>query len=592
LSEEPGDVDLSGDEWPTDVGSDGWGIPAERVRELFQTLGKALRAYQLYDENNPVYHRFVNALREALTELWGELDELRLRVTEGALLAEDVEVYRGESRQESLAFLFFKDGVRRVTFRPGIEGEELERFLGVLQRARNARPEGDDLLTILWEADLQFFTYEYVDLLVQGIDLPTPGDVGDFDLGRVLTEEIPGFSPQEDADGEVGSETADPRPQAAAPPPGTVSQDDFNPTLYTLDGAEQQQIAAELERELNRNLRREVLHALLDRAEDGTPARQMEVVEILGTLLPSFLARGAIEPAVELLEALRGVLVSGSVLSPEASVAAEALIHEVSQPGTVRELVRAIVDGTIQPDPKRLGSFLRYLDAGALKPLLQAVQAVEDRQLHAVLMEAIRSIGELNPREVLVLLGSDDPGIVEAACGLSGSMKLVGSAPYLARLAKHPDANIRIAAIHATQALGSAGQAAALIPALEDPEREIRIAAAQALGTLKTRSAAPQLRSAIESREIREADLTEMRAVFEAFGAVADAAEVPMLAKLLSHKRFLRGHEPSELRACAALALGRIGGDAAHAALRQASDDPDPVVRSAASRAIRGEEAR
>ncbi len=189
-----------------------------------------------------------------------------------------------------------------------------------------------------------------------------------------------------------------------------------------------------------------------------------------------------------------------------------------------------------------------------------------------------------------MLLGSDEVGIVAAACELCGRMNLAGAAPYLARLAGHPDPTIRMAAIEGTRALGSAGQAASLIPALEDPERDVRIAAAQALGHLKYRASARHLRAAIEAKEIREADLTEMRTVFEAFGAVADHTDVPMLARLLSHKRFLRGYEPSELRACAALALGRIEGPGAHDALIAAANDPDAVVRSAASRALRGDD--
>ena len=66
----------------------------------------------------------------------------------------EVAVYENENRSESLAFLFFKDGVREITFLPGIEGDEMERFLDVLQRARDLKPDADDLLTVLWEANL------------------------------------------------------------------------------------------------------------------------------------------------------------------------------------------------------------------------------------------------------------------------------------------------------------------------------------------------------------------------------------------------------------------------------------------------------
>ena len=123
-------------------------MPFEKVRELFNTLGKALRAFQLYDENNPVYKRFVSSLSEAFTDLWTEIDGLNVSVEEDRFKLAGEEVYRSTSRADSLSFLFYKDGVRDVTFLPDIEGEELERLLSLLQKAKTLKAtEGDDLLT-------------------------------------------------------------------------------------------------------------------------------------------------------------------------------------------------------------------------------------------------------------------------------------------------------------------------------------------------------------------------------------------------------------------------------------------------------------
>jgi hypothetical protein len=122
----------------------------EGVRTLFVTLGKTFRAYQLYDENNPVRRRFVEQLKSEFTQLWQEHERLVVSIDEDRMYLDEAEVYKSESRNDSLAFLFFKDGVREITFMPGIETEELEGFLGVLQRARKLVPEGDDLLTVLW----------------------------------------------------------------------------------------------------------------------------------------------------------------------------------------------------------------------------------------------------------------------------------------------------------------------------------------------------------------------------------------------------------------------------------------------------------
>ena len=163
----------------TDTSADGWegealaDLPLDEVRDLFVTLGKALRAFQLYDENNPVYHRFVSSLREAFQDIWQEVDKVKVTVEEHRLMTGETAVYENETRSESLAFLFYKDGVREITFLPGIETDEMERFLGVLQRARDPKPDADDLLTVLWEADLSFFKYAYVEVMPDGVELMT-----------------------------------------------------------------------------------------------------------------------------------------------------------------------------------------------------------------------------------------------------------------------------------------------------------------------------------------------------------------------------------------------------------------------------------
>ena len=111
-------------------------LPVAQVQALFVTLSKAFRAYQLYDENNPVRQRFVESLRAEFTALWSEIDRLALKVTEDHLSLGESPIYKADSRADSLAFLFYKDGVREIVFTPGIEGEELVRFLGVPQKAR------------------------------------------------------------------------------------------------------------------------------------------------------------------------------------------------------------------------------------------------------------------------------------------------------------------------------------------------------------------------------------------------------------------------------------------------------------------------
>lgn len=555
-------------------------LPVEEVRQLFVTLAKAFRAYQLYDENNPVRRRFLEGLRTEFQRLWTEMDRIVVTVDEDHFYLDRREVYRSESRADSLAFLFFKDGVREITFLPGVEGEELERFLGVLQRARKLVPEGDDLLTVLWEDDLRFFEYQYVDLLAEGVALPEPG------AGNSSAELQAVLEAEDEADETQSGEAAD-----EAPPPQTVKQDDFNPTLYALDSREMETLRAEVRKELVRDTRSDVLSALFDRLEEHhARSRQTEILGILSTLLPNFLSRGAIVPATRVLEELRTLEDQDGVLDERGLADVGAMLDAVSARETLDELIKALYDGTIKATPAQLAGFLTFLRGAALPALLHASETVEHKELRSVLRAAVQGIARKNRAAVLALLGEEDPVVAAGTARLVGDMQIAEAGPALAGLLAHDAATVRLAAVEAAISLKASTVAGALEHTLDDPDRDVRVAAARALGTLKYRPAARALGDIAKGKDIRGADIGEKVAVFEAYGAVAGDEGVRLLDGLLNGKSLFGKREPTEVRAAAALGLGRIGTADAKEVLRKALDDDDAVVRSNVNRAFRRED--
>ena len=558
-------------------------VAIESVRSLFVTLGKTFRAFQLYDDNNPVRRRFVDQLRTEFLGLWENLDRLVVTIDEDHIYLSGAEVYGSDNRNDSLAFLFFKDGVREITFRPGIETEELQEFLGVLQRARKLVPEGDDLLTVLWEQDLRFFEYQYVDLLAEGVEIPEAG------AGNTQAELQAALAAEDEelAEQEKGT------PQGAAeaqPTPQTVKQDDFNPTLYALDHREMETLRAQLIAELKRDTRADVLNALFDRLEESANReRQSEILGILATLLPNFLSRGALVAATSVLKELRRLERTEGVFDEQRIEESRGILDRISAPEAIEQLIQALFDGTIRASTAQLGGFLQFLRGGALSPLLRASENVEHKELQAVLRQAVQGIANQNRSAVVQLLEEDDPIIAAGAARLAGEIKITEAGPALAHLLAHADPSVRLAAVEAAITLKASTAAGALEKTLHDPEREVRIAAARALATLQYRPATGTLTSIVKGREIRTADISEKVAMFQAFGVVAEADGLEVLDGLLNGKGFLGKREPTEIRAAAALALGLIPGEQARASLEEATQDDDPVVRSNVNRALRDE---
>jgi HEAT repeat protein len=92
----------------------------------------------------------------------------------------------------------------------------------------------------------------------------------------------------------------------------------------------------------------------------------------------------------------------------------------------------------------------------------------------------------------------------------------------------------------------------------------------------------------MRTRVLRDSTLAEKMAFFESYGALSGDEGVEFLADILNARGLLGRREDGELRACAAMALGKIGTDTAMKALQKALADKDVVVRNAVSRAVRG----
>ena len=180
-----------------------------------------------------------------------------------------------------------------------------------------------------------------------------------------------------------------------------------------------------------------------------------------------------------------------------------------------------------------------------------------------------------------------DSAVVRGAVTMSRLVPSPAQVAPLTRLLTSTDHTLRVDVITALNAIGSPGALKVLEGAVEDEVRDVRIGALRAIASHKYAAALPRLQSAIQRKAVRNADLSEKMAFFEAFGAVCGDAGVPALDQVLNGRGLLGNREKPEIRACAAHALGLIGSPSAHRALQKSVDAQDVVVRSAVGRALR-----
>ena len=541
------------------------------IESLMQVFLKGLRASQLYLPNNPVYQKAIENLRAAFEPVWEHTSDVDLRVTESALLWDDAPVLKQEERNESVAWLLFKDGVRTISLLPGVEDEEILRLLQTLNKARGLPADAaDDLLTLLWEQDFQYIRYDYLEL----------GDEGAPPLEKTEGQPPPPAGAAKQAVEEEVEEERDPT--------GIVSMDDFDSTLYFLSEQEVKYLTEEIEREYKQDMRGNVLAMLFDLLELQTyPTVRAELISILENFLPYLLAVGDFRAVALILRELRVVLKRAREVLPEHRDTLQAFPDVLSSPETLGQLLQSLDEAHVHPSEDDLGELFRELRPRALTTILEWLPRLSNDRVRALLDASARRLCQAYPDQMVTALKGDDDEVLLGTIRLAGQLKLPPVVPALGSLLERGSLEVRREAVEALAAIATAGALKQLELGINDEDRDTRVNAVRHLAKAEYRGAFQRIEAVLASGELKDADLTERTVFFEAFGELAGDGGIATLEPMLASKGFMKKKVNPQIRACAAMALGKIGSEPARAVLEAAAKDKDPLVRNAVNKALR-----
>ncbi len=509
-------------------------------------------------------------VRAAFREIWQFTDGLVFDVDETQLRWEDAIVYSQDNHSESIAWVLFKDGVRSLAFKPGVEDMEIVSFLGVLQQAKSLQAEAaDDLVTLLWAQDFQFISYTFRELASENA---VPIEASETVLEPPPTE--------------VRQYVAEEAPPAR--PEGMISIEDFDTTLYFLDDREIDYLRGDVEREYSQDLRRNVLSMLFDLLElQSYGTVRAELISIVENFIPYLLGAGDFRSVAFILRETRVIVQRARELIPEHRQTLAAMPARLSQRDALMQLIQSLDESAVQPTEEELGDLFQELRADALPTLMSWIPKLNNDHVKRLVQGAATRLAQAHPAEVLRALASDDAAAQLEMVRLAGRLKLVGAPDGMEPLLQTGDRTLKLAVVESLTQIASPSAMRLLEKAIDDADRDVRIAAVRFLGSRGYRNAAGRVETVVTGSFLKNADLTEKMAFFEAFGSLVGSRGIPALEKMLSAKGLLGKKEDPETRACAAMALGKIRTPEARAALERAGQDKEPLVRNAVSRALR-----
>lgn len=579
-------------------------FPAVIVEDMLKLVDKASRAYQMYMHNNPTYLKALENARRGFGPIWEQADDLVLQVNDTQLVWCGIVVHEHrEKAGDSLPWLLFKDGLREIAFFRGFEQEELERFLSIIPRVRRAQQHDDDLLTLLWEQDFAHLRYRYVEANDPSVPLDPNAEPGRWPaphghafepitgaIEEARQEVAAGHGPGPEGGQEQGSASGGAGEEARRAG-GTVRMEEFDATLYFLDPNEIDYLRQETTREYSLDLRRLVVCALLDIFElQVDPLVREEVAGDLEALVLHLLSAGQFATVAFLIREVDAAMQRARELRPQDRERLGRLPERLSQSEVLGQMLQALEESSSLPSKDDLAQLFAQLKPKALSGVLEAIDRTQNAQLRPLLEASAERLAQSNTTELVRLVREGKPAVAREAIRRAGAMRTAAAVPSLAEVLKgETERPMRAVVVAALDGIGTPGALSALEIALEDPERDIRLAVIRALAARTHRPALARVESLVKGKQAREADRTERIALFDLYGQLCGDGGVPFLDSLLNARGglFARKEDP-ELRACAALALGRINTAASRAALERSAGEKDVIVRNAVSKALRG----
>ena len=516
---------------------------AERVLTGLQLTRKN---YSLYPENH------VNCER-ALEQFWLQLDNylrshgnLRFDLAKDKLLFQGKVILSEPPEEGNLPFTLFRDGIQWLELQQGIDSDEVEQFLRLLNRYRilTDEPEGD-LVTALWEAKFPHIQY-YVAEMFWGAE-------PEFDLSS-------SHAGQEDA--EVLEEEEKDSKSECFPP--------IEPAALKITPEEEAELREMVRLEEKRDPVYEYLDILLDSLlELREKENFVPVLESLEDVFHDSLARKNFETALKILKSLHYVRKTCASETTWALPLIDNFFLTASSAKSLRPLQTAWLD----MDAEEIGQIKQILvliQPEAIQTLGVMLLETSSLLLQKMLLEVILVLANRDLKPLEAMLGRPEEELVQKLVYVLGRIDGERSTQILGRMAHHPSARVRHEALKPLLKRGNT-EVKGLFHLIEDENDAVRRLILHHMAQDRNKVTENLLLEYLEQGKQKRSDDEHVIACFRTLGRCGSQNSIPFLKKMLLGRGWLPSFRKLSYRQGAAFALQSMGTKEAQQVLEEAS---------------------
>ncbi|MHB8137258.1 MAG: HEAT repeat domain-containing protein [Smithellaceae bacterium] len=502
----------------------------KETRKVYAGMLLASKNLSLYPIGHSIPVKSIKQFHQKLETYLQKYGYLRLEIERNRIVSLDEPISSGPHEEGTLPFTLFRDGIRWIEFTQGIDLEEIQGFLTIVNQHMilAAEPEGD-IVTNIWEAQFSHIQYDVADF---------------FNADGEMKNSVSSFKAESGAT-ESREKNLDEKPYARQP--------EIDPAQLILSPQEQEQLREMIRFEEEADFSSYV-NALLDilllyRDEESFRT----ILEVLSEEFTGTLAREEFDIALKIVWGLRKIVEQYRKQMPWAVPIAENFFQKASGVDSLSPILQTwthINAGQIDV----LEQFFKYLDPQAIHTLARLLADGASQRQRQILSDAIIALAVKNMRPLEDLLNDSDEKLVESLIPIIVQLENEKSLHCLMALLHRDSSLIREKAIRAIMDRG-------LVPMrevfkwIDDPDEVVRRLVMRQLGKTRDHDIEELFLSYLKNTTFTKDQADHLMVCFKTLGRCGSLHSIPYLRETLLHRKWMPGFWRATYRKGAAVAL-------------------------------------
>lgn len=564
-------------------------VEAKKAKDVIQSFKKTFSLIKLYPPENPSAQKSIDLFYTQIGEFLNEYEELIIEIGEFSFSYNKELVFQDIEKRKSLPFLFYRDGVRELSFYKDLDKEELQDFFETIREVSDLPPEDTDIVNSIWEKDFVHIRYFSIDeFLDQDIGEPTeeislvdklglskgdlkltPKDQELYKKGLGLGIEDGREKGEGEFEGEPGDET----------------------TVATRVQAVKKEEMPEIESMLVESRKTSPVNELVallfellffeEREEEFS-----EVVNVLDKCHQNVVDGADFASALSILSQLKELKKTISSKSEERAKKLNIILSAAKEPIFISHLKKLYSDGHVE-DFDAFFEYLGHLGPSAFPVVAKIWEESKFPFSRTKVANFLKEIGKKDIDSLLNLAKEQAPSLAREILSIVADASEKKKISHLEDFVNNPSKDIRLEVI---QVLGKYEDEAAnkiLLKFLSDQDVEVRARAFMNLKYLGDKAPFDYALRLAQEKDFRDRIKLEKKAILNFLASTETEEIVTLLRSMLKKRRIFSRHKNTETRLCAVSALERMATPEAVNVLDEGAKLRNRTIRKACKRALR-----